>query len=216
MIEIQDIVLDVGENTLLSGASLIVPAGAKVVLSGESGSGKTSLLKMVIGMVAPTRGSVVVGGLDLNEKNLPAIRERMFYLPQDVRAFGDETVREFIEVLFTLKVNRGKSFSQDAALALFDALRLKSGLFTQKLASLSGGERKRVALVRGLLLERPVLLLDEPTAGVDAENRQKLVDTILDLESTTVLAVTHDRRFMERACCHVELRDGSLIAVEKG
>jgi putative ABC transport system ATP-binding protein len=210
MIVIDDISITLNGLTILSHLSLRVHAGEKAVISGESGSGKSTLLRTLIGRHRPETGTLSIAGTRLVPENLRTIRSRIFYLPQEIVPLGDETVRDFLALPYTLAVNRGARFSKEKAEALFDTLRLKPHLMTSPLATLSGGERKRVGLVQAMLLGRPILLLDELTSSVDEDNREKLVDTVLGLKETTVSAVAHDAYFMARATRRLVLSNGHI------
>jgi len=210
-IALENVSLGFEDRAVLEDVSLQLPRGAKCALSGESGAGKTTLLRVLLGALRPVAGRVAIRGLELTPQNLPEIRSRLFYLPQEVRAQGDETVSEHLAVPFSLRVNRGLRYERGRAAQLLRGLRLAEGLLDHRLRDLSGGERRRVGLARGLLLERPVLLLDEATASVDAESRACIVDILLADPERTVLAVTHDGDFIARATKHVELVQGRLV-----
>jgi putative ABC transport system ATP-binding protein len=215
MISLTDVDLDLGGKPILRGVSLEVAAGEKVALLGESGSGKSSLLKVLIGQHRPQRGSVALCGLPLVPEHLPAIRARLCYLPQEVRPIGEETAREFIDFFFGFGVTRAVAPGEPSVFALLARFRLKPELLSSKLTALSGGERQRIGLVRGLLLGRAVLLLDEVTSAVDTENRRLIVEHLLGLEQATIVAATHDPLFIERADLRVELRGGRIASVER-
>lgn len=210
-IAMENVSLGFEGRQVLEDVSLQLPRGAKCALSGESGAGKTTLLRVLLGAVRPRSGSVAICGLELTPKNLPPIRSRLFYLPQEIRANGDETVSDHLTAPFSLRANRGLRYERDRAAELLRRLRLADGLLDHRLRDLSGGERRRVGLARGLLLNRPVLLLDEATASVDAESRACIVDILLADPERTVLAVTHDRDFVARATQRAELVRGRLI-----
>jgi putative ABC transport system ATP-binding protein len=214
MISVRDVELELGGKPILRSVSFAAPAGGKVALCGESGSGKTSLLKALIGLYRPDRGRIVVGDLPLIHEHLPAIRRRVLYVPQDVRPIGEETAREFVDFVFGFGVNRGSRPSEEAVREYLERFRLEASLLDEKMSTLSGGERQRLGLIRGLLLEREILLLDEVTAAVDEQNKQLIVDHLLGLEGRTVVAVTHDPGFIERASARVELRGGEVVGAE--
>ncbi len=210
MIHIDDIVVELNGRTVLEDLSLMVAAKEKVVISGESGSGKTTLLRTLIGRHLPTKGQIAISKKPMVPEKLAAIRKLLYYLPQEITPLGGETVLDFLKMPFSLSVNRPNRFDADKCNALFEKLRLRSHVMAAKLGELSGGERKRVGLVQALLLDRPILLLDELTSSVDAENRGKLVDVVLSLNQTTVLAIAHDTSFIERVKRHVVLKAGRI------
>jgi len=203
-----------GERAVLRRLCLSILKGEKAVLSGESGSGKSTLLRVLIGCQRLDTGEVLIDGAPLTPPNLAAIRSRMFYLPQDIRPIGEETVLEYLTAPFQYAVNRRRRFERDRALAAFDRLHLRPALLDSRFHELSGGERKRVGIVQYLCLARPIVLLDEPTAGVDEANRRIVLDALLGLSEVTMLAVTHDEELRQRASRRFALRDGA--AVEEG
>ena len=210
MLEVSGITVELDGRPVLSDLSLSVGRNDIVAVSGESGSGKSTFIKTLFGLHRPRTGTIVINGKTLTAENLASIRALLFYLPQDILPIGDETVREFLAMPFQLQVNKTRTFDDNRAKALLDALRLKSHLWETRLQNLSGGERKRVGLVQALLLRRPLLLLDELTSSVDERNRDALVDMVLGLEETTVIGVTHDVAFMGRASRHVVLWHGRI------
>lgn len=206
VIQIDKITVTLDRQPILKDFDLQIKEGEKVAVLGASGAGKSTLLKALIGMHVPVRGSILIAGLPFTPKNLAAIRRRVFYLPQDIVPHEEETVQQYLQYPFGLAVNKNQHFPTEKMNELLEKLRLKSVLLAQPLYKLSGGERKRVGLLQGLLLARPLIFADEPTAGVDAANRELIGDLLFDNSDTTVVAVTHDDALIARSDKKVEMK----------
>jgi ABC-type multidrug transport system ATPase subunit len=215
MIDLEDIELELGGKVVLRGVSARVLAGDKAVIHGESGSGKTSLLKVLIGLNRPSRGKVLIDGAPLSPETMRSIRSRTFYMPQEVRPIGEETAAVFLDFFFGFASTRRGKPSREELLAALERFRLGPELLESKLSDLSGGERQRMGLVRGLLLKRELMLLDEVTSAVDEENKRLIVEHLLGLEGVTIVAVTHDPRFIEGASLRIELNAGEVVRIER-
>ncbi|MFB6948619.1 thiol reductant ABC exporter subunit CydD [Streptomyces niveus] len=195
----------------LDAATLVVEPGETVALVGPSGSGKTTLLNVLLGFTAPTEGRVRVGGTDLSELDLDRWRERIAWVPQHPYLFAG-TIAE--------NVRLARPDADDAAVtrALRDAgaydfvTALPLGADTplgEDGTGLSAGQRQRLALARAFLADRPLLLLDEPTAALDGETEATLVPTIRRLATgRTVLLVIHRPALLSVADRVVEVGGG--------
>ena len=210
MIALASVTIELGSRKILDRLDLAVSRGERVAISGESGSGKTTLLKTLIGQYRVEKGRITIDGKALIPQNLTAIRTHLYYLPQEIRPKGDETVRDYLTVPFGFAVNKNRKFDEEAASQLLHRLRLDPNMMAQRLGDLSGGERRRIGLMRGLLLKRPLMLIDELTSAVDERNRRNLVDLLLDTPGVTVIATVHDTDFMQRANRHFILKNGQL------
>ncbi|MEV4994176.1 thiol reductant ABC exporter subunit CydD [Streptomyces niveus] len=195
----------------LDAATLVVEPGETVALVGASGSGKTTLLNVLLGFTAPTEGRVRVGGTDLSDLDLDRWRERIAWVPQHPYLFAG-TIAE--------NVRLARPDADDAAVtrALRDAgaydfvTALPLGADTplgEDGTGLSAGQRQRLALARAFLADRPLLLLDEPTAALDGETEATLVPTIRRLaKGRTVLLVIHRPALLSVADRVVEVGGG--------
>ncbi|MEV8340458.1 thiol reductant ABC exporter subunit CydD [Streptomyces niveus] len=195
----------------LDAATLVVEPGETVALVGPSGSGKTTLLNVLLGFTALTEGRVRVGGTDLSALDLDRWRERIAWVPQHPYLFAG-TIAE--------NVRLARPDADDAAVtrALRDAgaydfvTALPLGADTplgEDGTGLSAGQRQRLALARAFLADRPLLLLDEPTAALDGETEATLVPTIRRLaKGRTVLLVIHRPALLSVADRVVEVGDG--------
>ncbi|MDJ0383961.1 thiol reductant ABC exporter subunit CydD [Streptomyces sp. G-G2] len=174
--------------------SLTVAPGECVALTGPSGAGKSTLLQVLLGFVAPTGGRVRIGGVDLSELSLEQWRERIAWVPQRPHLFAG-TIAE------NVRLARPEASDAEVARALRDA---GAGEFVDALprgartrlgeggSGLSAGQRQRLALSRAFLADRPVLLLDEPTAALDGETEAAVVEAVRRLAAgRTVLLVVH-------------------------
>jgi putative ABC transport system ATP-binding protein len=210
VIEMTGVTVALGDRHILRELDLSLWERDRLVISGESGSGKSTLLKTLIGEHRPLEGDIAFGGKPLDTATLQAVRSRTCYLPQDIQPLGDETCRDFLAAPFSFAVNRHARFDLARARERFEALGLKSHLMESRVRDLSGGERKRLGVVMALLLGRPLLVLDEPTAAVDEENRLRMIEVVLGMPDTTVLAASHDADLLSRATRRAVLRDGRV------
>lgn len=183
--------------------TLSIARGELVVLRGTSGSGKTTLLGLLGGLVAPTQGDVRVAGksvVHLRDHHRTQWRRRhVGFVFQELQLVRGMSLRENVLLPFA---PLGGASKDDAARA--DALLTRFGLAPKRdsrVEKLSGGERQRGALARALILEPEVLLLDEPTAHVDADNAARILELLAEEKSRgrAVLATTHDPRLAEDA-----------------
>jgi len=178
-----------GDTETLAGVDLDVPAGARVAVVGPSGCGKSTLLSIVAGLDAPAAGQVVVGGEIAPVERLA----RCALMPQRDLLLPWRSALDNAGIALE-NAGRPRADARAAAMPLFDRFGL-AGFAGAPPGSLSGGMRQRVAFLRTLLAGKPVLLLDEPFASLDAITREDLQDWLaeaLATEPRTVLLVTHD------------------------
>ncbi len=183
-------------KAVLQDFSLVVNKGEKWVLAGPSGSGKSSLLAMVMGFSKPSKGRVLVDGMPVTEKNAWEVRKKVAFVDQDV-SLGDESVAGWLEFVAGLKANQGLDFGEERIKPLFNYFELDGDIMDKNVSGLSGGERQRLALVVAVLLQRDVFLLDEVTSGLDARMKDKVVEFFAEHPSWTVLAVSHDQAWQK-------------------
>ncbi|HET6316105.1 MAG TPA: ATP-binding cassette domain-containing protein [Chloroflexota bacterium] len=198
VLEASCVVTRFGASTVHDGVSFSVARGEVVALIGGSGTGKSVLLKEMVGLQRPTGGSIVMLGTSVWQADagqLNALRHRFGMLFQDGALFSSLTVAENIAVPL-----REHTDLDDATIASLVGLKLslvglEPDTCRKTPAQLSGGMRKRVALARALALEPEILFLDEPTSGLDpvsARAFDRLIRTLSDALGLTVFMVTHD------------------------
>jgi phospholipid/cholesterol/gamma-HCH transport system ATP-binding protein len=199
MIELIDVHKSFGSNTVLSGINLKINQGESVVIIGGSGSGKSVLLKHIIGLLKPDKGSVLIDNNDLsklNENELNELRKRFGMLFQAAALFDSMSVWE--NVGFGLRRHTQLTDSEIKEIAV-QKLKIVGLVDTENLmpSELSGGMRKRVGLARAIAMNPEILLYDEPTTGLDPIMADAINDLIIEMREklhVTSVAITHDMK----------------------
>lgn len=213
LVEIRD--LEVGYNTakpVLRGLDLDVPLGGCVALLGANGSGKSTLLKSLAGLLKPERGSIHFRGKDILGQRIEERAQLVAYVPQDPNSllFAESLLDE---LNFTL---RGLKLSPVALPDVFLAELGLGSYAAQYPRDLSGGERQRAALAAMLIAERPLVVLDEPTMGLDYLQRQRLVRLVAAWKARgqSVLLATHDLELAARVADWVAILAAGRVDVQ--
>ena len=190
-IEIDSLCLSFGDRPVLDGFSMRVEVGETVVLAGESGSGKSSVLSCIMGFLRPDSGRILVRGEILGPKSVWHLRRSMALVQQEPD-LGDERVDAWLRDPFSFRANASLRPNLANLPSLLDLLRLPPSILSQKGPDLSGGEKQRVALVAALLLDRPILLLDEHASALDPDSRRAVYSCLSGLSGISILMVSHD------------------------
>ena len=214
VIEFDQVTKSYNNTPVVKNISLRISANLTTALVGESGSGKSTLLQIINGLVIPESGKVTIFGLNIDYMALPKFRRKMGYAVQGAGLFPHLTVRQNIVLMASLEkwsVNE----IQERYLYLLDLLDLEKDFSERYPHSLSGGQQQRVSLCRAMMLNPPLMLLDEPFSALDPITRESIHDEFLKLqkaESRSIVLVTHDMSEALKLADHlVILKDGEVI-----
>jgi len=197
-IEISRLTVRFGEKVPFQDLSLTVERGERVVLTGESGRGKSTLLKCLMGFTLPESGEILIEGTPLNGETVWRLRSRVAYVPQEPE-LGGGTLRQWFEQPFTFKANSHLKGNLSRLPALLERLSLNPSLLDAGSDTLSGGEKQRAALLAALLLDRGILFLDETTSALDPKNSLAVVNLLKNRKGLTLLGISHDPNFLTLA-----------------
>ncbi|WP_202898519.1 ABC transporter ATP-binding protein [Xanthomarina gelatinilytica] len=199
MLEIKDLRKSFGNNHVLNGFNLELFEGENLVIMGKSGSGKSVMIKCLVGLMQPDSGSIRVMGKDitkLNRVELDDIRTEIGFLFQGNALYDSMTVRENLE--FPLRRHKQKFGDiKDTTPLVTEALESVGLAHTMDLmpSELSGGMQKRIALARALILKPRIILYDEPTSGLDPITSKEIIELMRRVQKqykTSSLIITHD------------------------
>ncbi len=194
MLEIQQVSKRFGETQVLYPTDLSVEAGKTTVLLGPSGCGKSTLLRIIVGLILPDSGRVTIDGTEVTPRNLPEMRRKLGYVLQDGGLFPHLTARDNVTLL-ARHLGWSEKQVNDRVTELTELVRLPHECLDKYPVQCSGGQRQRVGMMRALMLDPQLVLLDEPMGALDPLVRYELQEdlrTIFRTLNKTALLVTHD------------------------
>lgn len=219
VIRVRDLVVGFGDTNVLDHLSLNVFQGEILGLVGGSGSGKSVLLRTIIGLLPKRQGSIEVLGVDrdkASDEELRALERRWGILFQQGALFSSLTVRENVQFPMRQYLALSETLMNEVAIAKLEMVGLNARDADKFPAELSGGMTKRAALARALALDPEIVFLDEPTSGLDpiaAGDFDMLIRTLQQTLGLTVFMVTHDLESLATVCDRVAaLAEGRVVA----
>lgn len=206
-----------GDTEVIKNFTLNIKKGEFFVLAGSSGSGKTTTLKMINRLIDPTSGKISIDGADITSYDLRELRLNIGYVLQQIALFPNLNVYENITLIAEMK-KYGKKRRVSLAKDLLQRVGLEPGTYLHRYpAELSGGEQQRVGILRAIITEPKILLMDEPFSALDPISRAELQELIKELHKDlgmTVVFVTHDmneaQNVGERICV---MNSGQIVQV---
>ena len=218
MIELRELRKSYGGVEAVHGVSFTAETGSVLGLLGPNGAGKTTIMKVLTGYHFPSSGTAMVDGLDVEEDPI-AVKRRVGYLPESVPLYQDLTVAEYLDFAADARgLEDGAGHAPGArAHAIERAIGScgLSGVYRKKVEDLSKGYRQRLGLAQAILHDPPILILDEPTTGLDPNQIIEIRELIKSLgQSKTVLLSTHILQEVEAICSNVIILNEGRVAAQ--
>ncbi|KSZ60810.1 urea ABC transporter ATP-binding protein [Rhodococcus pyridinivorans KG-16] len=216
MLELVDVRAGYGRTEILHGISLTVPTGKTVAVMGHNGAGKTTLLRAAVGLLPVTKGKILFDGEDITSLRPSArVARGLAYVPQGQQSFGQLTCRENLQVVADTRRD-GRQLVADM-LDLFPAL---VPLLDRRAGLLSGGQRQQLAIARALITEPRMLILDEPTEGIQPSVVAEIENIIVELGRSGHLGVLlveqHIGFALDNALHYYVLESGRITSMGDG
>lgn len=196
MLKIKDLSLSFGESQIFKDISFDLRKGEVVCLCGESGCGKTSMLRAILGFL-DTDGYIYINGKELNSNTIDEIRKTTAYIPQDL-SLPYDTVEQMVLSLFELRVNRNVKYSKEDLFSEWKMLGLDAKLYEKRITEISGGQRQRIMLSLAGLTGKVLILADEPTSALDTDSAllvARYFRMLAKERNMAILIVSHSETF---------------------
>ena len=208
MVSVQNLHKRFNKNVVLNGIDLEISSGGIFAILGPNGSGKTTLIKSILGMVIPNKGTIEV--LGNNIKKSADYRNEIDYLPQIANFPNNLKVRELIRMIKDIRGNNSE------AMSLIETFQLEPFL-NKKLGTLSGGTKQKVNIVLAFMFDRPIIILDEPTTGLDPISLIHLKELIQKekAKGKTIIITSHIMSFVEEVAEEPKLNDNLFRSVDE-
>ncbi|MBO3088754.1 urea ABC transporter ATP-binding subunit UrtE [Cellulomonas dongxiuzhuiae] len=213
MLELRGVHVGYGRTSVVHGVDVDVPDGAVVAVMGHNGAGKTTLLRAAVGLLPVRSGTVLLGGQDVTRwRPHQRVRAGLAYVPQGQQSFGQLTARENLQLVADVAGSAGAR-RLDEALDLFPALR---ELLGRRAGLLSGGQRQQLAIARALITGPRVIVLDEPTEGIQPSVVAEIEDAIVQLagDGLSVLLVEQHVGFALAACSRYYVLESGRVTAD--
>ncbi|MEX2604801.1 MAG: ABC transporter ATP-binding protein [Gracilimonas sp.] len=178
--------------------------GEKVVVKGESGSGKTTFFRLLLGFEIPDEGEILFKGNALGGDVLKELRTKSAWLPQDLN-LGEGVVKEVVKYPFQFKKSGNSMPEEKEIKGIFTELGLEPETLDKTFSDLSTGQRQRVGLALCILLNKPVMLLDEPTSALDESSKEKAVNHLFSDSKRTIISTSHDPFWINKCSRIIDL-----------
>lgn len=214
MIEFKDVTKKYAAEPVLDKVTFLIDKGSFVYLVGPTGSGKTTIFRLIIRDINPTEGSIILGDWDLltlPRSKVPHLRRRVGVVFQDLKLLIDRTVVE--NVMLPLEFSgMSEKEAREKAEAVLTEVGLE-GKFDQFPIQLSGGERQRVAIARALVFEPEIILADEPTGNLDTQTSFQILDLLqtINKKGTTIFMATHNDKLIGEHDRMIVLEKGRVV-----
>lgn len=203
-----------GEKKVLNDLTLSVREGEFLTVIGRSGCGKTTMLKLMNGLLIPDEGTVTVEGKNLKETDLISLRRSIGYVIQNRGLFPHMTVEKNITYVPVISGKKNRKENRILALKLLEMVGLEAEMISRYPSQLSGGQQQRVGIARALAANPQILLMDEPFGALDEITRQTMQDVIKKLQQElklTIVFITHDIREAMKLGDRVMVMDGGKV-----
>lgn len=202
-----------GDTFALQNISLSIATGELVFLAGPSGAGKSTFLKLIAGLERPTKGAVKFNGQDIGQlknSSLPYLRRRIGFISQEHGLLLDRTILANV-MLPMIVVGAATAEAETRAMAAIERVNL-AGREQALPLELSGGEQQRAAIARAIVNRPEIILADEPTAFLDRDNAQLILNTLKAFQSAGVTCIisSHDEQLFDQSCRMIFLSHGSV------
>lgn len=182
---------------VLKNFSFTAERGERIVIKGESGTGKTTLFRLLLGFELPRSGDIIFDGSSISEHGFTSVRKNTAWLPQDID-LGEGSVNNVINRPFEFNLNADKKPGSGEIEQTLTRLGLSPDIREKSFRDLSTGQRQRVGLALCHLLNRRLLLLDEPTSALDEASKQKAINLLFSDTGRTIISTSHDPFWIER------------------
>lgn len=217
IIELKNVTKAYCDKVVLNGIDLTVKKGEFVTIIGTFGCGKTTLLKLINGLIEPTSGKISVYGKDISSLNLIELRRSIGYVIQGAALFPHMIIRENIN--YVLKIMKKKEIYNDknALRRLLEITMIDDDLLDRYPSELSGGQQQRVGIARALATKPGIVLMDEPFGSLDEITRKVLQDEILSIHKSlnmTIVFITHDIKEAFKLGDHIVIINQGVIEQE--
>jgi phospholipid/cholesterol/gamma-HCH transport system ATP-binding protein len=220
MVELRHVFFSVGDFHILHDVSIQVPTGSATAIVGTSGAGKSTILKLVLGLIKPDSGEIYVDGEEVShytEEELMHVREKIGMVFQEGALFDSLTVKENVGYVLYERSGLPEEVIDRKVYELLELVELEE-MIEKMPSELSGGQKRRVAIARSMAADPKIILYDEPTAGLDPITSNTIVKQIMklrDFKNVTSIIVTHKLEDIFKLAHNSAERDGNEIKMVK-